>query len=180
MQLKPRGFLLLEVLVALLLAALALLALAGSQARAVRAVRSGQQAGQALMLAQDLAERLRTQPGLAVQDGSPYELLLSWSAQQAGASPVAEACNGAEAPCTAEAFARADFAQWRSLLARSLPASAAYVDADPAHGVVQLWVAWREPPLAVDELAGAEGECPAGLGVDAASGVRCVFLKVRP
>ena len=171
---------LLEVLVALLLAALALLALAGSQGRAVRAVRGGQHVGQAWMLAQDLAERMRTQPVLAVQDGSPYELLQSWSAQQAGVPLVSGACTGPAAQCTPEAFARADMAQWRALLGRSLPAGAAYIDADPASGRVALWVAWREPGLAADETTRADGECPAGLGVEPSSGLRCVFLRVRP
>ena len=175
------GFMLVEVLVAMLLASLAVMALARSHAAALQLTRTGQHRVQAAQLAADLAERLRAHPAGALGEGgpSPYQLSQSWAAQQTDAAdPQATACEGASATCTPLAFAQADAAQWRMLLRRSLPAAAAQVQVDQALPLADVWVAWRDAqPLRADEAPLAPAECPAGLGLSPDSGVRCLHLR---
>lgn len=175
MQLKQsRGFMLIEVLVAMLLAGLAVVALAGAQAAALRATRASQHRVVAAQLAADLAERMRlNRGGFTAGGGSPYQLQAGWAGQD-GAS-----CDGAATTCSNAQFAQADVAQWRQLLKQNLPAGAAHVEIDSAQGSASIWVAWREPLAPSDETPRAEGECPAALGADAASGVRCVHLRTH-
>jgi type IV pilus assembly protein PilV len=135
MQLKQgslpvAGFMLVEVLVAMLLASLAVMAVARTHVAALQLTRSGLNRVQAAQLAADLAERLRAHPAGALGEGgpSPYQLSQSWAAQQTDAAdPLATACDGAAATCTPREFAQADAAQWRMLLRRSLPSAAAQV-----------------------------------------------------
>ncbi len=176
------GFMLVEVLVALVLASVAVLALASAHAAALRLVRMSQHRVQAMQLATDLAERLRAnRAGVPGQEGavSAYQLERSWAAQQGeAADPVASVCDGALAACSPAQFAQADAAQWRSLLRRALPSAAALVRVDALQTQAEVWVAWQDAlPLAPDEAPGA-AECPSGLAVDAASGVRCLYLRV--
>lgn len=188
MQLKPpsrrsvTGFMLVEVLVALVLASVAVLALASSHAAALRLGRMSQHRVQAMQLAADLAERLRAnRAGVPGQEGaaSAYQLERSWAAQQGeAADPMASACDGALTACSAAQFAQADAAQWRSLLRRALPSAAALVRVDALQSQAEVWVAWKDPlPGSLDEALGA-AECPPGLAVDAATGVRCIYLRV--
>ena len=176
------GFMLVEVLVAMLLASLAVVALARSQTAALQLTRTGQHRVQAAQLAADLAERLRAHPAGALGEGgaSPYQLSASWAAQQTdGADSLATACDGAAASCTPLAFAEADAAQWRQLLRRSLPGGAAHVNMDANLALADLWVAWRDAlPLRADETPLAPAECPAALGLSPDSGVRCLHLRL--
>lgn len=182
MQLKAcsqRGWMLLEVLVAMFLVSVAVLALAGSHAAALRLTRMSQHRAQAAQLAADLVERLRANPAGVWGEGalSPYQLVQGWAAQQGDAlDALAGSCDGAATNCSPAQFAQADMAQWRGLLRRSLPSAAAWVQIDAASA--QIWVAWRDAlPLATDELALASSECPAGLGVRAGDGIRCLALR---
>jgi type IV pilus assembly protein PilV len=186
MQLKQTslpvpGFMLVEVLVAMLLASLAVMAVARTHAAALQLTRSGLNRVQAAQLAADLAERLRAHPVGALGEGgpSPYQLSQSWAAQQSDAAdPQAMACDGAATTCTPQEFAQADAAQWRMLLRRSLPSAAAQVQVDQALALADVWVAWRDAqPLRADEAPQAAGECPASLGLSPDSGVRCLHLR---
>jgi len=184
MQLKlAQGFMLLEVLVAMLLTGLAVLALISAQAAALKGARLSLHRVMAAQLAADLGERLRANPAgvlLAGGDASPYRIALGWAAQQAGGGlQTTLRCEGASATCSPLEFAQADVAQWRELVARQLPSGAAHVDLDVAQALADIWVAWHEPlgPSA-DESPRAVAECPAAWGVEPASGVRCVHLRM--
>jgi type IV pilus assembly protein PilV len=188
MQLKQAsspvaGFMLVEVLVAMLLASLAVMAVARTHAAALLLTRSGLNRVQAAQLAADLAERLRAHPAGALGEGgpSPYQFSQSWAAQQTDAAdPQATACDGATVTCTPREFAQADAAQWRMLLRRSLPSAAAQVQVqvDQALPLADVWVAWRDAqPLRADEVPQATAECPAGLALSPDSGVRCLHLR---
>lgn len=178
---RHAGFLLLEVLVALLLAGVAVLALAASQAAGLRATRLSQHRVLAMQLAADLGERLRANPAAAQGPEGPagaYRLTLSWAAQQADAHALqAGPCEGPGAQCTPAQLAQADMAQWRVLLRRSLPGGAGFVELQPAVGAADVWVAWQDARLEPDGQAQAPAKCPAGLA-DASAGLRCVHLRV--
>lgn len=175
------GFMLVEVLVAMLLASVAVVALAGAHAAALRLTRISEHRVQAALLAADLLERLRAHASDTAGAAEPgaYHLNLSWAAQQGDAgSPLATACDGAAAHCTALEFARADAAHWQGGLRRSLPGAAAWVQVDPAWNLVDVWVAWRDPLApAADEVAQPASECPAGLEVPADAGIRCLHAR---
>jgi type IV pilus modification protein PilV len=62
MMTRQRGFMLIEVLVAMLLSAVALLALASANAAALRYTKMSQYRAQALTLAVEISERMRANP----------------------------------------------------------------------------------------------------------------------
>lgn len=180
---RQAGFMLTEVLVAMLLSALAVVALAGLHARALQASRMGQHQVVAMQLVADLAERLRAnragaQPGAG--GASAYQLESSWEAQQSKAAASAlPACDSAGTACSATEFAQADLAQWRILVARALPSGAAWVQVDGGAGLADIWVAWADAlPARADESPAAAGQCPAGLAVEPGTGIRCMHARV--
>ena len=76
---RQRGFMLIEVLVAMLLSAVALLALASANAAALRYTKMSQYRAQALTLAVEISERMRANPaGFAAQ---AYDYKVSFAAQ---------------------------------------------------------------------------------------------------
>lgn len=179
------GFMLVEVLVAMLLASLAVMAVARTHAAALQLTRMGQNRVQAAQLAADLAERLRAHPAGTLGAwgegvASPYQLSQSWAAQQTvTADPLVTSCDGAATTCTPQAFAQADAAQWHQLIRRSLPGGAAQVSMDANLALADVWVAWRDAqPLRADETPLAPAECPSGLALSPGSGVRCVHLRL--
>ena len=109
----PAGFALLEVLVAMLLAAVAVLAMSAVHVAALHATRSNLHRVAAARLALDLGERVRAnRPGALLGAGSPYQASLQWETGLLNASdPVASLCEGPGASCSAADFARADVAQ---------------------------------------------------------------------
>ena len=178
-----RAFALIEVLVSLLLAGLAVVGLATAQASALRTTRMGLHRTVAQQAIADLAERLRANrvgASNTESGASPYQLQQTWSAQQSDAAqPLAQSCDGPQAVCTPLGFAQADLAQWQTLLRRSLPSAAGWVQVDVAAGLADVAVAWTDArPLNLDEAPRGPDECPAGLGIDATSTVRCLQARV--
>jgi type IV pilus assembly protein PilV len=177
------GFMLMEVLVALLLAALAGVTWAGLHARALQAGRMGLNGALAAQLAQDLGERLRANRlGAKGLEGepSPYQSTRSWAEQQGHAFDAAsQACDGAARMCAPAEFAQADLAQWQAQVQRTLPGGAAFVEVDGLGGWAEVWLAWVDAQaVASDEAPQASGECHAGLAVPPDTGVRCLRARV--
>lgn len=173
---RAQGFLLVEVLVAMLLAALAVLALARVQAAALQATRASGQHALALQLASDLAERLRAnRAGALLGAASAYQFVAP-ALPSAPADAVAALCEGPAALCAPTDLARADVAQWQALLRRQLSQGAAQVQLDAAQGLAEIWIAWRDASQADDAALGSV--CPAALSAVGPGALRCLMLKV--
>lgn len=183
---RARGVTLIEVLVAIVITSLGVLTLAGTQAAALRQAKQSQHRAVALLLAGDLAERMRAnhaQGGAAA--GYGYQADYATQAGPASKAPTAPtpACDSAGDNCDAGQLAAADLYGWRLAVRDLLPGGAVYLlpDADTG-GAVDLWVAWNEPAvLAPDEVSRTSGsmECPSGLSAAATPTVRCMFLRVQ-
>jgi type IV pilus assembly protein PilV len=173
MQLKPassRGLALIEVLVSLLLIGLAAAAWLQAQADAVRQTRLSAHQALALVLATDMAERLRASPAVAPAMGfsAPFA---------AQASLSALGCDAAG--CDAQAWAAADASQWRELVRDALPQGSSRVQVDASSRQARITLAWRDPGALDSALGrGSAQPCPAELALDAKEGVLCYTLEV--
>ncbi|MDF3823074.1 hypothetical protein P3G55_24490 [Leptospira sp. 96542] len=204
-RIDQQGATLMEVLVAAALLSFALYALVAAHAMALRQGQMSQHRATAVLLAADMAERLRANPGrvslppLAGESGAgsvtpgvaggvwggDYDYALDFQRQQATVDEPTELCASAASHCTAAQIAALDLAQWRQAVRRQLPAGAVYTQRNAMRSVMDLWVAWRESARVASDASQASdagpapaGECPAGLGVDQDAGVRCVHLRV--
>jgi type IV pilus assembly protein PilV len=178
MKLNQRGFMLIEVLVAMLLSAVALLALASANAAALRYTKMSQYRAQALTLAADISERMRANPaGFAAQ---AYEFRASFAAQSASPALPVQLCSAGNSVCSALELAALDMAQWRVLARAALPQGSVFVQTQAAVGAADVWLAWRDPLLAkADETIALAKECPAGLALSDTS-IRCSYFRVHP
>lgn len=182
MQLTPcprqSGFLLIEVLVSMLLAAVAVIALTRVHAAALQGMRASGHRALALQLASDLAERLRANRSGALHGPASAYQFLAPAAPAAAADPLASLCDGPAAVCAPADLARADVAQWSLLLRRQLPQGAAWVQVDATQGLADIWIAWRDVADADDAALASGAACPAALGGSGSGSLRCLMLRV--
>jgi type IV pilus assembly protein PilV len=187
MRLKPSGFMLIEVLVAISLSAVALLALASVNATALRYTKMSQYRALATQLATDIGERMRANKGLAAGEGQmaagfwsgDYDFSDTFSGQATLVTLPAQLCNTAASLCSTGELALLDLVQWR-LEARSLlPEGSVYVSRQADLAAADVWIAWRDPLVASsDEAPALVAECPAGLGVSESS-IRCSYFRIH-
>lgn len=162
------GFMLIEVLVCLLLLSLGVSAWLSAQAGALRQGRVNQHMAQALVMAADLAERLRASPGQA-------QALASGLALPSAAGAGALACS--LGTCDAFAWATADAVHWRAGLQQALPQGLAQLQRDASGRSGTLTLAWREPGAQeLGQDAPAYMRCPTGLLGVGNEGWRCLGL----
>jgi len=147
-QRLPRGFTLLEVLIALLIFSMGLLGLAGILVLSVKTNHAATQRTQAIFLAQSLAERMR-----ANTNGV-------WAAAYDGATPPTPAvsCDPTTTPCTATGLASWDRSLWWDQVTQSLPAPSAvvrcvqtlvtlpqnFLSRPPFEGYCEIQISWSE------------------------------------
>ncbi len=169
-----QGLALLEVLVSLLLVGLAAAAWLQAQADAVRQARLSANRALALMLAADMAERLRASPAVAPA--------MAYSAPFAAQASLASLrCEGTV--CDAQGWAAADASQWRQLVRDALPQGSTRVQVDSSSRQARITLAWRDPGALGGAIGGAIGPgsaqpCPAELALGAQDGVLCYTLEV--
>ena len=126
------GFMLIEVLVSLLLLSLGVSAWLSAQAGALRQSRVNQHLNLAMVLAADLADRLRASPGQA-------------QAMASALPAAAAAATCSLGSCAAADWAAADAAQWRIGLQQALPQGSAQLQIDATGRSGLLTLVWREP-----------------------------------
>ncbi|MEF9942587.1 MAG: type IV pilus modification protein PilV [Burkholderiaceae bacterium] len=121
------GFSLLEVLVAVTILVVGLLGLAGLQLATLRWTADASQSGAVARLGQEIAEKIRSQPG-------QIDRYLA----AAGGTPSADSRCYATAGCPPDAMVATDIAEWRDQVAAALPAGFATIcrDRSPADGSV--------------------------------------------
>jgi type IV pilus assembly protein PilV len=156
---QHRGFGLIEVLVALLVLSISLLGLAGLQAVSLRSIHGSFVRGQAVLLANDMADRMRANK-LGVVDFAGNDVGAYDSANVSGnyQAPANNNCSqvGGTAPgnCTIAQMAAHDAFEWGQALAQRLPGGAGTVciDSNPADaapcdgigGAYAITISWTE------------------------------------
>lgn len=196
---QQRGSSLIEVLVAILVTSVGMLAMAGVVGVASRLAKTSGFRGDAAILANEMADRMRANIGGAYPGNANYldlvkESLAAYSHTPADLSDVtAEAltpCADVN-QCTQPEIARIDLDIWLKKLREKLPKGSGHIlinDIPSADGakMIDLWVMWEEP----DALVGSEDsswgqyfnsgdnvghECPPDFNSEKA---RCFFLRV--
>lgn len=175
-----RGASLIEVLVSILLAAIGLLALSGANVAAIRYSKLSQYRGTATMLAADLAERMRSnQAGLA-----SYLVSDDFDTQQSGLPSASTACETYASTCTSSAIAAYDLVAWRRLVRSQLPEGAVSVAPSGAVPAADVWVAWRDPAVALPgenstDARNIATECPSTVEFSTDKSVRCSYFRIN-
>jgi type IV pilus assembly protein PilV len=135
-QRNKRGFTLLEILVALLVLSIGLLGLAGLQTFSLRNNHSALLRSQAVVLAYDALDRMRSNRDQAMLGaGSAYNTTYS---QAAGSYST----TGCSSNCTSSDLATYDLAGWKADVAR-LPAGRAQISID-ANNKATVQVQWSD------------------------------------
>lgn len=203
---RQTGFAMIEVLIAILIAAFGLLGIAGLQAATAKLKVNSWARGAASVQFSDIADRMRanpTQAGLAFASGgsaasaSLYAVTDSWADQQANTLVITTDCSLAATACTAAQRAAYDLLIWRTEVRRMFPQGAVFLTGNRATGV-NATIAWFDkqnidPTGATVNLAseavctaamtGAAqiNCCPAGLvGGTGTPGVRCSNASFVP
>lgn len=171
---KQVGASLIEVLVSIFLSAFALLALAAVNAVSVKYTKMSQYRATSVMLASDLAERMRAnKAGLA-----SYSFETEFSDQTTMPSAPTDCDNIAET-CTAAQMAAYDLAQWRRTVRDQLPDGALYLKTYTNPTAADLWVVWQDPSTAADEQTSKNSECPDGVGRGGDLSIRCSYFRIN-
>ena len=184
MQLKSlrrqRGVSLIEVLVSIFVVSMGVLALAGLLNDSSRLGKASELRATATLLANDLADRMRANPGAFPSAGaSSYDLPTTSYAPAAPTAPAKLEANCA--PCTPAEIAAIDLYEWQQRLFYTLPGGQGYVTYTPgsatkAYGPrVDVWVAWTDIQSTKNGETQATQlhECPDGI-----TQPRCVYIQV--
>jgi type IV pilus assembly protein PilV len=177
---SARGFSLVEVLVAMVVVALGILALAGLLQAATRYSKMGELRSTAVLLANDIADRVRANPVGAAIGAGGYDFVDDAFPSAPAASHAA--CTR-ESPCGPADLAGADLAEWTTRVRAALPKGSAqlrfHAGAAPAPDYVDVWVGWADPlTLAPGISTDRSGtECP-DFWKAAEPSVRCIYLQV--
>ncbi|MDR7092730.1 type IV pilus modification protein PilV [Hydrogenophaga laconesensis] len=143
-----QGSMLLEALIAVLVLALGVLGLAATQTRTLVTARTTEFRNIAMRAVDDLQERMRANHHILLQPPAFNPYLTSWG------EPPQASTNCDASPCEGFTMAAHDIAEWKTMLARSLPDGDAWVfpsTQDPTQfGVL---VAWTDPRLRNDSHA---------------------------
>lgn len=136
---SARGFSMLEVLVALVILAIGLLGLAGLQATGLRYSGNSALRSQALIMSQDLVERMRANPtGVSASNYAVTAL------------PASYTTDCSSAACSASALATYDLVIWKNMIESRLPSGAtatiAITNNSPSTGIhtVVITLNWSE------------------------------------
>jgi type IV pilus assembly protein PilV len=179
-----RGFSLIEVLVSMFIVSMGILALAGLLQSASRYGKMSELRSSATLLANDIADHIRANPGGAA--GNFYNVTDAFPATGAhdNRSPAGNLCEGSGTKCSPQDLAYVDVAIWSAQVFATLPKGTPFIQYNAAggggaqNGSVDVWVAWQDPNTTGGTTERPVGECPASLDVGADSSVRCVYLQV--
>lgn len=126
-QQASTGFSLVELMVALLVLAIGLLGLAGLQAKGLSNTHNAYLRTQAVLLAEDMADRMRANTGTGGLEG----YLVT--------SPASTSCSS---PCTAAQVAGNDLVAWHAALVAALPGGSATIS--QSSSVYTITISWIE------------------------------------
>lgn len=170
-----RGVSLIEVLIAIVVASIGLLALAGVNTAAIRYTKMSQYRGTATLLANDIGERIRANKAGA----GNYVVSSDFATQATLPSAPGNLCNTAGATCTAAQLAAADSYAWRVTVRDQLPSGSVFIQYQNLQNAYDVWLVWRDPAVASDDVVATSAECPASLTVASDASVRCSYFRIN-
>lgn len=172
-----KGVSLIEVLIAIVVASIGLLALAGVNTAAIRYTKMSQYRGTATLLANDIGERIRAN---RLGAGS-YVVGTDFSTQATLPSAPAKLCDsyGGGVPCTAAEVATADLYTWQLRVREQLPNGSVFIAYQNVQNAYDVWLVWRDPAVASDDVVSTGSECPGALTVAADPSVRCSYFRIN-
>jgi len=148
----PKGFSLIEVLVALLVLSIGLLGLAALQTTSLKYNTDSYTRTQATLLAYDIIDRMRT--NLKGVDAGSYNVTSSTAASKISAydsckaSPTGCGCDLSGANCSASNLALFDLGEWYESLAAALPQASTYLATISATSrTVTVTIQWKDRDL---------------------------------
>ncbi|MDR1967667.1 MAG: type IV pilus modification protein PilV [Burkholderiaceae bacterium] len=177
---RQRGLTLVEALVAMVVAAVGVLGIVGAQIRTLADTQTAVRRSQAILLIEDLSERLRINPNsLAVLSSAAAGKLTSgWNATPAAAVDCRTT------GCTPEQLNAFDLKDWKSTVGRVLPLGDANIFIAPGETAIKnrrllgVMISWREneesasdaykKPIDATQIQQADGT-PGNGGGEAAS-----------
>jgi type IV pilus assembly protein PilV len=176
-----RGVSLIEVLIAIVVASIGLLALAGVNTAAIRYTKMSQYRSTATLLANDIGERIRANKSAVVAGVSAYTVGADFATQATLPVAPAKMCDnyGGGAACTAAEVATADLYTWRRSVRDQLPSGSVYIGYQNLQSAYDVWLVWRDPAVASDDVVSTGSECPAGLTVAADPSIRCSYFRIN-
>lgn len=171
---RSRGLSLIEVLVSMLVVSTGILSLAALSGVALRLGKTSEHRAVALLLANDIGERVRA--NLAAAQTGLYDQRPAYA--QASRMPALQPCADGAA-CSAAELAVADLAEWQRALYQALPNGLGMVRLDDqgaaAPLAVDVWVTWLDPVASAGDPV-ASDECPAAYrGLDPQP--RCLYAR---
>lgn len=158
-----RGFSMIEVLIALIILAVGILGVASLQGNSLRFTHNAQLRTEATSIAQDMAERLRTNRDHALASDGNYRIDL-----RAGTSTTAGVRDCSTNDCDADQLAAFDIDQWLQAIG-TLPNGMGEVKVDADGRAAEIWVMW-------------DNRSEVGLGCTGYPEVNlaCMYLAVHP
>ena len=187
---RQTGASLIEVLVSILIVSFGLLALAASQSAASRMQKNSELRSVAILMASDLADRMRSNPQALALATYPYDLTGTYTAL--GKTDVT-ACPGTPPVCTPATLAAWDMSEWKRALFFALPGAGAYVKRDATNNAVDIWIMWQDSgstettkdasgtEVMSDTNPAATAECPSAIGstwTTSSPKPRCLYYRV--
>lgn len=174
-RLHNRGVSLIEVLIAIVVASIGLLALAGVNAAAIRYTKMSQYRGTATLLANDIGERMRANKAGA----GNYVFSSNFATQATLPSAPANLCNTNADTCSALQVAAADLYTWQVRVRDQLPNGSVYIQYQNLQSAYDVWLIWRDPSVASDDVVATGAECPAALTVASDPSIRCSYFRIN-
>ena len=169
------GVSLIEVLISIVVASIGLLALAGVNTAAIRYTKMSQYRGTATLLANDIGERMR-----ANKAGAGNYVINSDFATQATLPSAVGLCNTyVGVPCTAAQVAAADLYSWQLRVRDQLPSGSVFIGYQNLQNAYDVWLVWRDPAVASDDVVATGAECPAALTVASDPSIRCSYFRIN-
>lgn len=160
---KPRGFSMIEVLVAMVILAVGILGVASLQGSSLRFTHNAQLRSQATTIAQDMVERLRTNRDFALASNENYQVNI-------GATASGEILDCTSNNCSAIELAEFDKDQWLESI-ENLPKGKGSVTVDSNTRAATILVMWD------NDRTGASGTaCGNNTEID----LTCMSLKAHP
>jgi len=181
---QVRGVSLIEVLISVVIASIGLLALAGVNASSIRYGKMSQYRGTATQLANDIGERIRANKAGAAS----YAVGTSFAAQASLPAVAATLChpvpvinpNPYTSPaCTAAQLAADDLQTWQVRVRDQLPEGSVAINFLNVQSALDVWLVWRDPAVASDDLGATGSECPGSLSVGSDRSVRCSYFRIN-
>lgn len=172
---QNKGVSLIEVLISIVIASIGLLALAGVNASSIRYTKMSQYRGTSTLLANDIGERMRANKAGA----GNYAVSSDFATQATLPSAPGNLCNTNADTCSAIQVAAADLYSWQLRVRDQLPSGSVFIGYQNLQSAYDVWLVWRDPAVASDDVVATGAECPASLTVASDPSIRCSYFRIN-